>query len=56
VATYASPSGTLMMRGTLAMIGPLGRPSQSWSTILLASRISWRRTHEREKQSPSGWV
>ena len=42
------PAGTLMMRGTLAMIGPAGSPSQSWSTILVASRTSWSRTQQRE--------
>ena len=45
-----------MMRGTLAMIGPDGRPSSSWSTILVASRVSCRRTQQRAKLSPSGWV
>ena len=45
-----------MMRGTLAMIGPDGRPSSSWSTIFVASRVSCRRTQQRAKLSPSGWV
>ena len=50
------PAGTLMMRGTLAMIGPLGTPSQSWSIILVASRTSCSRTQKRANESPSGWV
>jgi hypothetical protein len=33
-----------MMRGTLAMIGPVGTPSMSCSTILMASRVSCSRT------------
>ena len=38
------------------MIGPAGRPPQSWRTILVDSRTSWRRTQHRAKLSPSGWV
>ena len=38
------------------MIAPPGRPSQSWSMILVASRVSCRRTQQRAKLSPSGWV
>ena len=45
-----------MTRGTLAMIGPLGSPSQSWSTMRVASRVSCSRTQQRAKLSPSGWV
>ena len=45
-----------MMTGTLAMIGPGGMSSRSWSTILVASRVSCRRTQNRANESPSGWV
>ncbi len=38
------------------MIGPLGIPSQSCSTIFADSRTSWRRTQYRANESPSGWV
>ena len=54
--TNASPSGTLMIRGTLAMIGPAGIVSSSWSTIFVASRVSCRRIQQRAKLSPSGCV
>ena len=55
--THASPSGTLMMRGTLAMIGPAGQRVEQLVDDLASPRaISCRRTQQRAKQSPSGWV
>ncbi len=42
--TQTSPSGTLMIRGTFAMIGPLGICSISCSTMRADSRVSWSRT------------
>src|SRR3712207_8537460 len=51
--THASPSGTLMMRGTLAMIGPLGRPSSNCNTMRADSRVSCSRSEEHTSELQS---
>ena len=45
-----------MIRDTLAMIGPVGSMSSSWSTMCVDSRVFWSRTQYRVNESPSLWV